>query len=384
MPGMAAALPSADDILDTLRTVVDPELHDNVVDLGMVRSANVDDDGVATVEVALTIAGCPMRTQLRQEVEARVRALPGIRDVVVRMGEMTREERAALMDRARRRAAEAAPDTEIPATTRVLAVASGKGGVGKSSVTANLAVALARRGLTIGVLDADIWGFSVPRMLGVHGRLTGEDGKILPNSAPTGSGLLKVVSMGHLVEHEGQALMWRGLVLAKALEQFLTDVRWGPMDYLLIDMPPGTGDIQMALARLLPRTKLVIVTTPATSAQKVAVRAADMARRSHLEVTGVIENMSGFTCDHGTHYSLFGEGGGEALAAELGVPLLARIPIEPAIAAGSDAGKPAALGEGETAAVFAALAARLVTDVLPPLDMSGCTARMLAAIAKAL
>jgi ATP-binding protein involved in chromosome partitioning len=375
--------PTATDVLDALRGVVDPELHDNVVDLGMVRSAVVDDDGVATVEIALTIAGCPMRTQLRQEVEARVRSLPGIRDVVVRMGEMTRDERAALMDRARRRAAEAAPDTEVPAATRVLAVASGKGGVGKSSVTANLAVALARRGLTVGVLDADIWGFSVPRMLGVHGRLTGADGKILPNVAPMAPGLLKVVSMGHLVDHEGQALMWRGLVLAKALEQFLTDVRWGPMDYLVIDMPPGTGDIQMALARLLPRTELLIVTTPATSAQRVAVRAADMARRSHLTVAGVIENMSGFTCDHGTHYPLFGAGGGDALAAELGVPLLARIPIAPDVAAGSDAGRPAALGESEAAAAFAALAERIVTEVLPPLDMAGCTARMLAAVTAA-
>jgi ATP-binding protein involved in chromosome partitioning len=217
----------------------------------------------------------------------------------------------------------------------------------------------------------------------VHGRLTGEDGKILPNPCPAPPGLLKVVSMGHLVDHEGQALMWRGLVLAKALEQFLTDVRWGPMDYLLIDMPPGTGDIQMALARLLPRAELVIVTTPAASAQKVAARAADMARRSHLKVAGVIENMSQFTCAHGTRYALFGEGGGEALAAELGVPLLAQVPIAPAIAVGSDTGHPAALGEGEVAAVFAALAARIVTEVLPPLDMSGCTARMLAAITEA-
>ncbi|MER3453247.1 MAG: hypothetical protein C4344_06345 [Acidimicrobiia bacterium] len=374
--------PSPEEVLDALRHVVDPELRDNVVDLGMVRSVHVD-GGTVTVEIALTVAGCPMRTQLRQDTEARVRALPGVESVVVTMGEMTREERAALMDRARQKAAEAAPETEIPATTRVLAVASGKGGVGKSSVTVNLAAAIARRGLTVGVLDADIWGFSVPRMLGVHGRLTGEDGKILPNTAPVGPGLLKVVSMGHLVDHEGQALMWRGLILAKALEQFLTDVRWGPMDYLVIDMPPGTGDIQMGLARLLPRAEMLIVTTPAISAQKVAIRAADMARRGHLRVAGVIENMSGFTCAHGERYALFGDGGGRALAEEIGVPLLAEIPIDPAVAAGSDAGVPVALGEGPVAAVFATLAHRIVTEVLPPLDMTGCTARMLAAASAA-
>ena len=253
------------------------------------------------------------------------------------------------MLKARWAARENAPDTQIPATTRVLAIASGKGGVGKSSVTVNLAAAIADAGYTVGVLDADIWGFSVPRMLGMDDRLEAQvvEGSdrplILPHERAVGAGRLKVVSTGLLVEDEGTALMWRGLMLTKAVEQFLRDVHWGPLDYLLIDMPPGTGDVQMGLARLLPRTDLIIVTTPAVSAQKVAIRAADMARRSFLRVAGVIENMSAFTCEHGTRYALFGEGGGQALADEIGVELLGQVPIEAAVAAGGDAGVPVAL-----------------------------------------
>jgi ATP-binding protein involved in chromosome partitioning len=309
-------------------------------------------------------------------VESKVRGLPGVRDVRVEMGEMSQDERSALMSRARWKARESAPDTEIRATTRVLAVASGKGGVGKSSVTVNLAVALAQRGFTIGILDADIWGFSVPRMLDVAGRLGGADGKIHPIDKVVGDGCLKIVSMGNLVDDEGQALMWRGLVLTKALEQFLTDVRWGEMDYLLVDMPPGTGDIQMALARLLPRAEMLVVTTPALAAQKVAVRAADMARRGYLKVAGVIENMSAFTCEHGTSYALFGEGGGARLAEEVGAPLVGQVPLDPTVAAGGDAGVPAALADGPVADAFAAIAERIVTDILPPVEMAGCTARL--------
>jgi ATP-binding protein involved in chromosome partitioning len=369
--------PTPDDVVGALRGVMDPELRDNVVDLGMVKGVQVDEAGRVDVRFALTIAGCPLRTELRRDVESRVRSLPGVTGVSVHMGEMTPDERSRLMDRARWKARDRAPDTEIPATTRVLAVASGKGGVGKSAVAVNLAAAMAARGLTVGILDADIWGFSVPRMLGVDGRLTGADGKIHPIEKRVGAGRLKVVSMGFLVDDEEQALMWRGLVLTKALEQFLTDVRWGEMDYLLVDMPPGTGDIQMALARLLPRSEIVVVTTPALSAQKVAVRAADMARRGYLGVMGVIENMSSFTCEHGTGYALFGSGGGARLAEEIGVPLLAQVPLEPAVAAGADAGRPAALEDGPVADAFRALAERLVTEVLPPVEMAGCTARML-------
>jgi ATP-binding protein involved in chromosome partitioning len=381
---LVTALPTPDDVLGALRGVIDPELHDNVVDLGMIRGhPEVTPDGVVSIHLALTIAGCPLRTQLRQEVTSKVGSLPGVTDVHVKMGEMTQEERTALMQRARWKARDEAPDTEIPALTRVLAIASGKGGVGKSSITVNLAASLALRGLIVGVLDADIWGFSVPRMLGVSGRLSGADGKIHPNKKQLGDGLLKVVSMGHLVDDEDTAIMWRGLILTRALEQFLTDVRWGPMDYLLIDMPPGTGDIQMSLARLLPRTEMVIVTTPALSAQKVAIRAADMARRGYLKVAGVIENMSSFTCEHGQTYPLFGEGGGHRLAKQLKVELLAQVPVEPSLASGSDSGVPAALGQGPIAQVFCNLAHRIVTEILPPLEMEGCTARMMRAIEEA-
>jgi len=371
-----------------LEAVVDPELHSSIVDLGMVRDVFVDVDGLVSVEIALTIASCPLRGQIESDVESRLRGLPGVTGVEIRTGAMTAPERASLMAKARKQAAERAPETEIPLTTRILAVASGKGGVGKSSVTVNLAAALAARGHVVGVLDADIWGFSVPRMLGVNGRLGGADGKIHPNEVkvpslrPNGeAGTLKVVSMGFLVEDEGMALMWRGLVLAKAVEQFLTDVRWGELDYLLVDMPPGTGDIQMALSRLLPRAELLVVTTPALAAQKVAVRVADMARRSYLKVAGVVENMSVFICDHGQSYPLFGSGGGAALAEEVRAPLLAEIPLEPGVAAGGDTGSPLALAEPQSPAgqAFHLLAHRLATEIMPPVEMSGCTARIFAA-----
>jgi ATP-binding protein involved in chromosome partitioning len=380
--------PTHEEVWRMLEAVVDPELHSSIVELGMVREVAVDEEGLVSVEIALTIASCPLRGQIEGDVEGRLRSLPGVTGVEIRTSAMTAEERAGLMARARKQAAERAPETQIPLTTRILAVASGKGGVGKSSVTVNLAAAMAARGHTVGVLDADIWGFSVPRMLGVKGRLGGSDGKIHPNEVQVPSvrpggppGLLKVVSMGFLVEDEGMALMWRGLVLAKAVEQFLTDVRWGDLDYLLVDMPPGTGDIQMALSRLLPRAELLVVTTPALAAQKVAVRVADMARRSYLKVAGVVENMSAFTCDHGQSYALFGTGGGQALASEVGAPLLAEIPLEPGVAAGGDTGAPLALAEPQSPAgqAFHLLAHRLATEIMPPVEMAGCTARIFAA-----
>jgi ATP-binding protein involved in chromosome partitioning len=384
---VAGPAPSPDDVRRMLAGVVDPELHTSIVDLGMVGDIDVTVDGHVTVAVALTTAGCPLRHQIATDVESKVRGLRGVTGVSVEYGEMTQEQKSAAMQRARWNAREHAPGTEVPATTRVLAVASGKGGVGKSSVTVNLAVALASRGLTVGVLDADIWGFSVPRMLGVDGRLSGADGKIHPNTLevanrldPAGPpGRLKIVSMGFLVDDEGTALMWRGLILTKAVEQFLTDVRWGEMDYLLVDMPPGTGDIQMGLARMLPQAEMLVVTTPALAAQKVAVRVADMARRSFMKVVGVVENMSAFVTPDGESYALFGEGGGAALAQEIEAPLVARIPLEPAVSAGGDAGRPAALStpDSPAGAGFHALAARIVTELLPPIEMSGCTARIL-------
>jgi ATP-binding protein involved in chromosome partitioning len=358
--------------------VIDPELGDNIVDLGMVRNVSVGSDGGVDVEVALTVAGCPLRTQLRADVEGRVGSLPGVTAVRVAMGEMTSAERATLMDRARRKAQEdRALTTDIPPVARVLAVSSGKGGVGKSSVTVNLAVALARRGLTIGVLDADIWGFSVPRMLGMKGELRADDErKIVPLHRIVGPGRIEVVSMGFLADEE-TAIMWRGLILNRAVQQFLEDVRWGQIDYLLIDMPPGTGDVQVGLARMLPRTEVLVVTTPPIAAQKVAARAADMARKGHLRVAGVIENMSSFTCAHGETYALFGAGGGERLAEEIGVPLVGSVPLHPDMAAAGDAGEPVALASGPLADAFESLAARLVENVAPVVETSGCTARML-------
>jgi ATP-binding protein involved in chromosome partitioning len=377
----AVAAPSIEEVQNLLRAVIDPELGDNIVDLGMAGAITMA-DGVVTIGVKLTIRGCPLRAQIQKDIRSRLEVHPWVTKVKIDWGEMTPEERTEVMSRARWNARENATDTAVPLSARVLAIASGKGGVGKSSVTVNLAAALAAAGKTVGVLDADIWGFSIPRMLGMPDRLEaatvpGHDKPmIIPNERVIGSGLLKVVSTGMLVEDEGTALMWRGLMLTKAVEQFLNDVNWGHLDYLLIDMPPGTGDVQMGLARMLPRTDLLIVTTPAVSAQKVAIRAADMARRSFLRVAGVIENMSEFTCDHGESYALFGTGGGQALADEVGVELLGQIPIEPAVAAGGDNGEPLVLtSTSEAARIFTAIAARIIADTPEVEDMAGCSAR---------
>ncbi len=373
-----------------LRSVIDPELGADIVTLGMVPSVTIEDDGKVTVGVKLTIGGCPLRAQIKKDVETRVALHPGVRSVSIDWGEMTSDERTQVMTKARWNARQQAPDTEVPVSCRILAIASGKGGVGKSSVTVNLAAAVAAQGFIVGVLDADIWGFSVPRLLGIDDRLEAEhvEGsdkpKIIPNVRTIGRGSLKVVSTGFLVG-EDTALMWRGLMLTKAVEQFLRDVRWGELDYLFIDMPPGTGDVQMGLARMLPRTDMIVVTTPALAAQKVAARAADMARRSFLRVSGVIENMTSFTCDHGQSYALFGEGGGQALADEIGVPLIGRVPLEPAVAAGGDAGVPISLdGVGPAADEFRAIAKRIIDDIAPPTNMAGCSARMLTLVNAAL
>jgi len=386
--------PTVDEVLSLLRAVIDPELGADIVTLGMVPGVSVAPDGVVTVVVKLTIGGCPLRAQIKKDVESRVAVHSGVTDVRIEWGEMNSEERTDVMLKARWNARENAADTAVAITTRVLAVASGKGGVGKSSVTVNLAAAVAAQGFTVGVLDADIWGFSVPRLLGIDEpleaqKVQGSDKpRIIPNERVVGrglsQGLLKVVSTGFLVG-EDTALMWRGLMLTKAVEQFLNDVEWGDLDYLFIDMPPGTGDVQMGLARMLPRTDLLIVTTPALAAQKVAARAADMARRSFLRVCGVIENMSSFTCDHGTSYSLFGEGGGQALADQIGVPLLGKIPLEASVSAGGDAGAPVSLdGTGPAADAFRDIARQIVEEIAPPTNMAGCSARMLSMVSAAL
>ncbi len=375
--------PTPDDVRGVLAGVLDPELRASIVELGMVHDVRVQPNGDVMVKVALTTAACPLRGQIGTDVRSKVAGLPGVGEVTVEYDEMTQEERSALMQKARLRASQSAPVTEVPATTRVIAVGSGKGGVGKSSITANLAAAIAARGLTVGVLDADIWGFSIPRLLGVKGRLAGSKtadgkGKIAPNEVPVGDGLLRVVSMGLLVDDEDTALMWRGLILAKALEQFLVDVSWGDLDYLLIDMPPGTGDIQMALSRLLPQTEMLVVTTPAVGAQKVAARVADMARRSYLKVLGVVENMTEFVAPDGSRHAIFGAGGGRRLAALTGAPLVGSVPIEPAVSSDGDAGTPVVLAHPQAPAAVALhdIAEQIVTALLPPVEMAGCTARM--------
>ncbi|KRO63587.1 MAG: hypothetical protein ABR76_05710 [Acidimicrobiia bacterium BACL6 MAG-121220-bin61] len=379
---VGATPPSVAEVTLRLKAVMDPELGDNIVDLGMAAVDSISADGVVAIAMKLTIKGCPLRVQIKKDIESRLESHPGVTKVTIDWGEMTAEERTAVMTRARWNAREQAPDTQIPLNTRILAIASGKGGVGKSSVTVNLAAALASVGHTVGVLDADIWGFSIPRMLGISDRLEArridgiEKPRMIPNERVVGKGLLKVVSTGMLVEDESTALMWRGLMLTKAVEQFLNDVHWGELDYLLIDMPPGTGDVQMGLARMLPRTDLIIVTTPSVSAQKVAIRAADMARRSFLRVAGVIENMSAFTCEHGESYPLFGAGGGQTLADEIGAALLGQVPIEAAVANGGDTGEPIVLtSQGPAAQAFLAIAANIMNTTVPVTEMGGCTAR---------
>ncbi len=372
--------------MGVLRGVIDPELGTDIVELGMARAVAIDDDGRVDVTIALTTSGCPLRAQIQRDVRARVADLPGVSSVHLSWDELTAEEKATAMSRARFNVSRNAPDTEVPATTRVLMVASGKGGVGKSSVTVNLAAALATRGMTVGVMDADIWGFSVPRMLGVEGRLGGspEVGKISPIEVPMGAGMVKVVSMGFLVENEESALMWRGLILNRAVQHFCEDVAWGPMDYLLIDMPPGTGDVQMGLAKMLPQAEMLVVTTPALAAQKVAIRVANMGRANYLRIAGVIENMGAYVAPDGSRHELFGAGGGEALADQIGSPLLGSIPLDGAVATGGDTGRPIALGEGPAADAYREIVERIVTEAAPPVDMAGCSARLLAAAEDAL
>jgi ATP-binding protein involved in chromosome partitioning len=366
--------PTREDVEAALRGVVDPELGGDIVELGMVRHIEIL-DRVATVHVALTIAACPMRDQIESDVKRKVTALPGIDETRVEVAAMTAEQRAELMAVARRRARDNAAPTTVSPVTRVIAVGSGKGGVGKSSVAVNLAVALRTAGFKVGLLDADIWGFSVPRMLGATDRLEANENRQI---VPVDAGGIQLVSTGLLVDTEETALMWRGLMLSKALEQFLQDVAWDrDLDYLVLDMPPGTGDIQMALARLLPQAEMIVVTTPQQAAQKVAARVADMARRSYMPVVGVIENMSGFTADDGTHYDLFGRGGGQALADDLGVPLIAQVPLDPKVVEGGDIGAPVvdAHPEAPSAQAIIAAAARII-ELVPPAAEETCTARI--------
>ena len=368
-----------------MRGVIDPELGSDIVELGMYKGAAIDDDGEIVLDIALTTSGCPLRAQIQKDVRSRLASLPGVTRVRVNWGELTAEERSAAMAKARFNVSQDAPDTMVPPTTKVIMIASGKGGVGKSSVTTNLAAALAERGYAVGVMDADIWGFSVPRMLGVEGDLLATEGKIDPIVRTIGDGRVEVVSMGFLVEQEDSALMWRGLMLNRAVQHFCQDVRWSDdLDYLLIDMPPGTGDVQMGLAKMLPRAEMVIVTTPALAAQKVAARVADMGRKNYLRIVGVVENMSEFVAPDGSTHAVFGQGGGEQLATEIGAPLLGSVPIEGRVAEGGDNGEPAALGQGPAADALRAIASAIADEHVPPVEMAGCSARMLDAAVAAL
>jgi ATP-binding protein involved in chromosome partitioning len=371
---MRAEMVTREDVLHTLEGVRDPELGGNVVELGMISDVTIDGSTV-DIGLALTIAECPMRNQIENDTLRRVESMPGVDQVNVRTTAMTKKQRAELMSVARSRARENAEPTQVSPTTRVIAVSSGKGGVGKSSVSVNLAVCLAREGFRVGLLDADIWGFSTPRMLGVEGRLeASEETKLIKPVVAQG---VKLVSTGLIIESEETALMWRGLMLSKAVEQFLKQVEWGELDYLVIDMPPGTGDIQMALTRLLPQAEMVVVTTPQRAAQKVAVRVADMARRSHMPIVGVIENMAGLACECGRVHSVFGQGGGQELAEDLGVPLIASIPLDTHVVPGGDSGRPVVTSAPESPAAVALRAASdQIIKLVPPADMETCTGRI--------
>ncbi len=363
------------DVIEALRPVQDPELHRSIVELDMVRSIAIDLP-VVSVQIALTVPGCPLKAEIQNRVSSAVGALAGVDRVEIDFTSMTDDERAALRTKLHgdpgatagsQQAHGHAEGRSIPfadpsSNTRVLLIASGKGGVGKSSVTTNLAVALAQRGKSVAVVDADVWGFSIPRMLGVDRPPVLIDKMIVP---PEAYGV-RCISMGFFVE-EDQPVIWRGPMLHKALEQFLTDVFWDEPDYLVVDLPPGTGDISLSLAQFLPRAELYVVTTPQPAAQKVAQRAAFMAEKVRLEVKGVIENMSWFTGDDGTRYELFGAGGGQELADSAQVPLLGQIPLVPQLREGGDEGRPitAVEPDSEAAAAFAAIAERVDVELAP-------------------
>jgi ATP-binding protein involved in chromosome partitioning len=365
-----------DQIVEALRPVEDPELHRSIVDLGMLRNVDVRDDGSVGILVALTIAGCPLRSEITNRVTGAVEPLEGVARVDLEFTVMTDEERAALRERLHgspgatagssqahgHAEGRAIPFADAGSKTRPLLISSGKGGVGKSSVTTNLAVALAQQGHSVGVVDADIYGYSIPRMLGTDRDPVVIDQMLVP---PEQWGV-RCISIGYFVP-ENQAVIWRGPMLHKALEQFLTDVYWDEPDFLLVDMPPGTGDIALSLSQYLPRGEVYVVTTPQPAAQKVARLSAAMADKVNLPVRGIIENMSWFTGDDGTRYEIFGSGGGQLLADELGIPLLGQLPLVTALREGSDDGRPivAVDPDSEVAQQFHTIARRIATELKP-------------------
>ena len=357
-------MPTRDEVLQALRAVIDPELRRDIVELEMVRSIEVHDNGVVDVMVSLTTPGCPIRSHFQDGVNQAVRGLEGVSGVNISFDVLSDEEKNAL---GRKLGRNTLPDGALAQVKNVICVGSGKGGVGKSSVTANLAAALRAEGRSVGVLDADVWGYSQPRMLGLGAQRPRVNGnrKMIPLTAHDG---IAVMSIGFFIE-EDAAVVWRGPMLHKALQQFLEDVDWGELDFLLIDLPPGTGDVSMTLAQLLPQAKFVIVTTPQPVAQKVARRSAEMASKLKLEIAAVIENMSGFVTPNGERYQLFGEGGGEQLAEELEVPLLAKVPLTMPLRECSDSGVPLVLADPDDPAAQALAHAARGLIALAPVEL---------------
>ena len=338
---------SREEVLKALEGVIDPELGRSVVELDMVRDVEID-GGRVDVTIALTVPGCPLRASFEEQVQNALAPVEGVESIGLGFDVMTPEEKLALTERLRGGVSERTPGISVGASTRVIAVASGKGGVGKSSLTANLAAAFAALGHKTGVLDADVYGYSIPTMLGINQRPVAVDKMIVP---PV-KGDLKVMSIGFFLD-ENTPIMWRGPMLHRALEQFLSDVHWGELDTMVVDMPPGTGDMAISLAQLLPRAEVLVVTTPQPAAQQVAVRAAQMALKSGMRLLGVVENMSYLV---GTGQELFGAGGGEALAREVDAPLLGQVPFDPALREAADAGVPVVESEPDSEAAQAIVA----------------------------
>jgi len=342
-------MPRTEQIQEALRRVIDPELRKDIVSLGMVRSIEQPEPGRVDVVVSLTTAGCPIRSHFQQGVAQAVGELEGVERVTVGFDVLSQDEKQSLQQRLGRQGG--LPEGALAAVKNIICVGSGKGGVGKSTVTANLAAALQAEGRPSAAMDADVWGYSIPRMLGVHGRpKVSAERKIIPLDAVGG---VRAISIEFFLSEPDQAITWRGPMLHKAIRQFLEDVDWGELDYLLIDLPPGTGDVAMTLAQLLPQARFVIVTTPQPAAQNVAKRAAETALRFDLEIAGVVENMSGFTTPGGERFTIFGEGGGQLLADELDVPLLGKIPLQEELRVCSDEGRPLVLEDPDAPAAQA-------------------------------
>ena len=373
---MSAPTVTEAQIVEALRPVEDPELHRSIVDLNMLRGVDIRPGGEVGVLIALTVPGCPLKGEITQRVSDAATTLDGVNRIDVEftvMSDADREQQRRTLhgDAAATAGSQQAhghaegraiPFAKNSSRTRPLLIASGKGGVGKSSVTTNLAVSLAAQGHSVGVVDADIYGYSIPRMLGTDHEPTVIDEMLIP---PAQYGV-RCISIGYFVP-QGQAVIWRGPMLHKALEQFLTDVFWDDPDFLLVDMPPGTGDIALSLAQYLPRGEVYVVTTPQPAAQRVAALSAAMSEKVNLPVRGVIENMSWFTGDDGVRYEIFGSGGGQQLADELDVPLLGKLPLVPALREGGDVGRPivATDPDSEAAQAFTAIAAQIADELKP-------------------